>query len=74
MTGACYSSKGVSGLFFQDRCLAANQTFVFDDWAAGYYRSPVLTGTRSGGAIASVWAVAKYLGGDGYKQRAGPGR
>lgn len=71
MTGACYSSKGVSGLFFQDRSLAANQTFVFDDWAApGYYRSPVLTGTRSGGAIASAWAVAKYLGGDGYKQRA----
>ncbi len=65
-----YSSKGVSGLFFQDRSLATDQTFVFDDWAAGYYRSPVLTGTRSGGAIASAWAVAKYLGGDGYKQRA----
>lgn len=65
-----YSAKGVSGLFFQDRSLAANQTFVFDDWAAGYYRSPVLTGTRSGGAIASAWAVAKYLGRDGYKRRA----
>jgi glutamate/tyrosine decarboxylase-like PLP-dependent enzyme len=65
-----YSAKGVSGLFFQDRTLAENQTFVFDDWAAGYYRSPVLTGTRSGGAIASAWAVAKYLGRDGYKRRA----
>ena len=30
----------------------------------------MFTGTRSGGAIASAWAVAKYLGGDGYKRRA----
>ncbi len=49
---------------------AGNQTFVFDEWAAGYYRSPVLTGTRSGGTIASAWAVAKYLGREGYKKRA----
>jgi len=65
-----YSAKGVSGLFFRDRALAEHQTFAFDDWAAGYYRSPVLTGTRSGGAIASAWAVAKYLGRDGYQRRA----
>ena len=65
-----YSAKGVSGLFFRDRALAEHQTFAFDDWAAGYYRSPVLTGTRSGGAIASAWAVAKYLGREGYKRRA----
>ena len=31
------------------RSLAEHQTFAFDDWSAGYYRSPVLTGTRSGG-------------------------
>ena len=65
-----YSAKGVSGLFFRDRTMAEEQTFVFDDWAAGYYRSPVLTGTRSGGAIASAWAVTKYLGRDGYTRRA----
>ena len=35
-----YSAKGVSGLFIQNRALAANQVFVFDDWAAGFYRSP----------------------------------
>ena len=65
-----YSGKGVSGLFFRERSLAGHQTFAFEDWAAGYYRSPVVTGTRSGGAIASAWAVAKYLGRDGYKRRA----
>ena len=36
-----YSAKGVSGLFFRERSLAEHQTFTFDDWAAGYYRSPV---------------------------------
>jgi glutamate/tyrosine decarboxylase-like PLP-dependent enzyme len=65
-----YSPKGVSGVFFRDRRLAANQTFTFDDWAAGLYRSPVFTGTRSGGAIAAAWAVARYLGRDGYRRRA----
>jgi glutamate/tyrosine decarboxylase-like PLP-dependent enzyme len=65
-----YCAKGVSGLFFRDRKLAEHQTFTFDDWAAGYYRSPVLTGTRSGGAIASAWAVAKFLGREGYRRRA----
>lgn len=65
-----YSAKGVSGLFFRDRNLAGSQTFVFDDWAAGLYRSPVVTGTRSGGSIASAWAVAKYLGRKGYLRRA----
>ena len=64
-----YSSKGVSGIFFQNHELASSQTFSFDEWAAGLYRSPVFTGTRSGGAIASAWAVARYLGRKGYQRR-----
>lgn len=64
-----YSSKGVSGVFFRHHELSADQPFSFDDWAAGLYRSPVFTGTRSGGAIASAWAVARYLGREGYKRR-----
>lgn len=64
-----YSAKGVSGIFYRHRELS-HQPFVFDAWAAGLYRSPVLTGTRSGGAIASAWAVMRYLGRDGYRRRA----
>jgi glutamate/tyrosine decarboxylase-like PLP-dependent enzyme len=64
-----YSSKGVSGIFFRNYDLATEQTFAFDNWSAGLYRSPVFTGTRSGGAIASAWAVAKYLGLAGYRRR-----
>lgn len=64
-----YSGKGVSGLFFKNRHIARHQPFVFDTWAAGLYRSPVLTGTRNGGAIASAWAVMRYLGQEGYLAR-----
>lgn len=65
-----YSAKGVSGVFYRSRELARDQSFVFDNWAAGLYRSPVFTGTRSGGAIASAWSVVQYLGRDGYCRRA----
>lgn len=65
-----YGAKSVSGIFYQRQELADHQPFVFDAWAAGLYRSPVFTGTRSGGAIAAAWAVAHYLGRDGYCRRA----
>jgi sphinganine-1-phosphate aldolase len=65
-----YSAKGVSGVFYRDRALAEHQVFVFDEWSAGLYRSPVFAGTRSGGSIASAWAVMNYLGKDGYSRRA----
>ncbi|MFC3326095.1 pyridoxal phosphate-dependent decarboxylase family protein [Mesorhizobium cantuariense] len=65
-----YSGKGVSGVFYRNKDFARHQPFVFDTWAAGLYRSPVLTGTRNGGAIASAWAVMRYLGRDGYLSRA----
>ncbi len=64
-----YSSKGVSGVFFRHHDLSDSLPFSFDDWSAGLYRSPVFTGTRSGGAIASAWAVARYLGREGYQRR-----
>lgn len=34
------------------------------------YRTPGLSGTRSGGAIAAAWAVMKYLGREGFVERA----
>ncbi len=65
-----YGAKGVSGVFYRDADLARDQAFVFNDWAAGLYRSPVFTGTRSGGAVAASWAAALHLGQDGYLHRA----
>ena len=64
-----YSGKGVSGVFYRNK-VTRHQPFIFDTWAAGLYRSPVLTGTRNGGSIASAWAVMRYLGREGYVSRA----
>jgi len=65
-----YSGKGVSGIFYGQRELCKDQIFAFDTWAAGLYRSANFTGTRSGGAIASAWAVMRFLGRGGYRNRA----
>jgi sphinganine-1-phosphate aldolase len=65
-----YGGKGVSGIFFRHRRLCSSQPFEFEDWAAGLYRSPVMTGTRAGGAIAAAWAVMHRLGREGYLRRA----
>ena len=34
--------------------------------ASGVYSTANLTGSRSGGGLASAWAVAHYLGEEGY--------
>jgi sphinganine-1-phosphate aldolase len=45
------------------------QRTTFDAWPSGRYSTPNITGSRSGGAIASAWAVMNYLGQDGYRER-----
>jgi glutamate/tyrosine decarboxylase-like PLP-dependent enzyme len=47
-----------------------HQVFTFDDWPAGGMSTPTLAGTRPGGAIASAWAVLRYLGVEGYRAKA----
>ena len=46
--------------------LRNDQTFVTDNWLGGAYGSSGILGTKSGGPIASAWAVMHYLGDDGY--------
>ncbi len=61
-----YSNKGVSALLFRDAALEAYQRYTFDEWPSGVYSTTNLTGSRSGGGLASAWAVAHYLGEEGY--------
>ena len=61
-----YSNKGVSALMFHDAALEAYQRYTFDAWPSGVYSTANLTGSRSGGGLASAWAVARYLGEEGY--------
>ena len=48
--------------------LRNDQTFVTDNWLGGAYGSSGILGTKSGGPIASAWAVMHYLGDNGYQR------
>jgi glutamate/tyrosine decarboxylase-like PLP-dependent enzyme len=61
-----YANKGVSTLLFRDAALEAYQRYTLEDWPSGTYSTANITGSRSGGGIASAWAVMSYLGEEGY--------
>ena len=63
-----YTSKGAGVLVHRTKELRADQTFVTQNWLGGTYGSSGILGTKSGGPIASAWAVMHYLGDDGYKR------
>ena len=60
-----YAAKGVSALLFRDAKLEGYRRFSYES-LHGLYSTPNITGSRSGGAVASAWAVMQYLGEEGY--------
>ena len=63
-----YCAKGSGLLLHRNKFLRADQTFVTDNWLGGTYGSSGILGTKSGGPIASSWAVMQHLGDDGYQR------
>jgi glutamate/tyrosine decarboxylase-like PLP-dependent enzyme len=63
-----YTSKGSGILLHRNKTLRSDQTFITDNWLGGMYGSSGILGTKSGGPIASSWAVLHYLGDDGYER------
>jgi glutamate/tyrosine decarboxylase-like PLP-dependent enzyme len=63
-----YTSKGAGVLLHRNRTLRNDQTFLTDNWLGGMYGSSGILGTKSGGPIASAWAVMRFLGDDGYRK------
>ena len=61
-----YASKGVSVLAHRSKVLRQHQIFITTDWLGGLYGSAAMLGTRSGGPLASAWAVFEHLGEEGY--------
>jgi glutamate/tyrosine decarboxylase-like PLP-dependent enzyme len=61
-----YTSKGAGVLLHRDKTLRNDQTFITDNWLGGMYGSSGILGTKSGGPIASAWAVMHHLGNNGY--------
>lgn len=66
-----YANKGVSTLLLRDANLETYQRYTFDAWPSGTYSTQNLMGSRSGGGLASAWAVLNYLGEEGYLERVG---
>ncbi len=69
-----YVSKGASTVLYRNRELRRHQFFVYADWPGGIYATPSLAGARPGGAIASAWAMLRYLGEEGFLKLAGAAR
>lgn len=61
-----YTSKGASVIMYATKYLRSFQSFVTDNWLGGMYGSSGMLGTKSGGSMASAWAVMHYLGENGY--------
>lgn len=65
-----YTSKGAGVLLHVDKQRRGDQTFFTDNWLGGAYGSSGILGTKSGGPIASAWAVMHHFGNVGYERLA----
>ena len=65
-----YTSKGAGVLLHVDKQRRNDQTFFTDNWLGGAYGSSGILGTKSGGPIASAWAVMHHFGNEGYERLA----
>ena len=61
-----YANKGISLCLLRDVALERYHRTTFDSWPAGVYSTANIIGTRSGGSVASAWAVINHLGEEGY--------
>jgi len=61
-----YAAKGASLVVYRDAAVQQYERFEFSDWPRGTYTSPSFLGTKPAGAIASAWAVMRFLGEEGY--------
>jgi glutamate/tyrosine decarboxylase-like PLP-dependent enzyme len=62
-----FALKGSSVLVYRSPELRRLQYFIVPDWPGGLYTSPGMSGSRSGGIIASAWASMVSLGREGYR-------
>jgi glutamate/tyrosine decarboxylase-like PLP-dependent enzyme len=65
-----YTAKGAGVIVYANKELRHHQTFFTDNWLGGMYGSSGILGTKSGGPIASSWAMVQYFGVEGYRNLA----
>lgn len=65
-----FGLKGSSVLLYRTPELRRLQYFIKPGWPGGFYTSPGMSGSRSGGIIASAWAAMVSYGREGYRSMA----
>jgi glutamate/tyrosine decarboxylase-like PLP-dependent enzyme len=63
-----YAAPGTGALLYRNAELRRNQLFAHAGWPGGVYASATLDALRSGGLVASAWAVMHRLGFEGYQE------
>lgn len=53
-------------ILYSDKKYHHNQYWIVTDWPGGIYASPTISGSRSGGIIATCWAAMMSNGLNGY--------
>ncbi|XP_035215783.1 sphingosine-1-phosphate lyase-like [Stegodyphus dumicola] len=61
-----FAPKGSSIILYRDKIYRHYQFSVQPNWPGGIYGTPNLSGSRSGGVIATCWASLLYHGEDNY--------
>jgi glutamate/tyrosine decarboxylase-like PLP-dependent enzyme len=65
-----YAAKGASIVLYKNAELRKLQFYAYTHWSGGIYGSPSMAGTRPGGSIAAAWAALKFIGMEGYCEKA----
>lgn len=62
-----YTTKGASVITYREKSWLQHQTFRYDLWPSGGYRTPSMAGARAASPVAAAWAIMNYLGRNGYE-------
>ncbi|MEY8837593.1 pyridoxal-dependent decarboxylase, partial [Cribrihabitans sp. XS_ASV171] len=65
-----FCPKAASTVFFRHEEDLTRSRFRHDAWPSGVIDTATLAGTRTGGSVASAWAVLNHLGETGYTEAA----
>lgn len=65
-----FCPKAASTVYFRDAADLERSRFRHDAWPSGMIDTATLAGTRTGGSVASAWAVLNHLGEAGFTDAA----
>ena len=61
-----YAAKGASVILHRSKALRRHQIFTAATWTGYSVINPTIQSTKSGGPLASCWALLNFLGDEGY--------